>query len=81
MNKSQLMVTWMTILSYCSMLLYFMIKRWVLFYKTGGCGKSLSELLMGVYIVITLYFIPLFIISGFLIYTLGNKKKLILRKL
>jgi len=75
MNKKQLIVVWVVILSYCLMLLYFMVKRWILFYGTGGHGKSLSELLMGVYIVITLYFIPIFIIGILLIYTLRDKKR------
>lgn len=75
MNKKQLIVAWVSILSYCLMLLYFMLKRWALFYETGGYGKSLSELLTGVYQVITLYFIPIFIIGGLIIYTLRDKKK------
>lgn len=75
MNKKQLIAVWVVTAFYCLTLLYFMIKRWILFYETGGYGKSLSELLRGVYSVITLYFIPIFIIGGLLIYTLRDKKK------
>ena len=75
MNKKQLIIVWMAAAFYCLTILYFMIKRWILFYETGWYGKSLSELLIGVYRVITLYFIPIFIIGVLLIYTLRDKNK------
>jgi hypothetical protein len=75
MNKKQLIVAWVMVLSYCLTLLYFLGRYHYIISVNKQEGEKLFVLFYGVFKVITMYFVPVLIIGSLLIYTLRDKKK------